>query len=106
MQAFSPAQAKEYKAKQIPQWLLNAVNDLLVEKYGNGRHIHIKKDDVINRALAEAAKFGVDINRRGIIDFGYLDFESVYEARGWKVTYHSPDYTESFDQYYEFVAKD
>lgn len=105
MNAFSPAETQAQKAKQIPQWFLNVVNDLLVEKYNTSQRITIKKDEIIERALKEAYNVNVDITRKGIFDFGYLNFESVYEARGWKVTYHSPDYTESYDSYFEFKAK-
>lgn len=106
MSALSPKELKGKKAESIPQWFINAVNDLLVEGYvGPRRSITITQDDIIKRALEEAAKHDVSITRQQIFDFGYINFEPVYESKGWKITYERPDYTETRPSYFVFKEK-
>lgn len=105
MRALSPQEIKEKKAESIPQWFLNAVNDLLIQKYdGPNRTIIINQDDIIELALANAYKIGEAQTRADLFNKGYLSFEGAYESRGWKVEYDPPGIGDNYKSHYKFKA--
>lgn len=111
---FSPLEAATAKKNVVPEELISAINQLLSERYKSGRGcILILSSEILE--LAESL-----ISARGIGDCqsrsssfptsewfkkGYMDFEPIYEAEGWIVKHTKPDYTESFEPYYEFTPK-
>lgn len=38
-------------------------------------------------------------------DQGWMDFEPIYEAQGWKVQYDKPGWDETYDAFFEFKEK-
>ncbi len=112
VKAISPAEAGGNKVNVLPKELVEAINLLITEKYrGAGKSFTIKAKDIIAKAESLLPPGDGDYTGgegRAHIDWygkGFMDFEPIYEAQGWKVGYTSPDYTESFDSYYEFTAK-
>lgn len=107
---FSPAEAASAKKGAVPQELIQAINQLLAERIkSNGRSITIKAHEIVSLAESLMSNDG-DYTSRTIpkiswYDKGFMDFEPIYEAEGWKISYTRPDYTESFDSYYEFTPK-
>lgn len=104
IQPFSPAEAKAAKASALPKELIQAVNELLAERYKDRGDIHIKLKDVkarCRRILGIDEMFSDD-NPINIWPEGVWDFESVYGQFGWTVSYDSPGYNESYDGYYIF----
>ena len=104
IQPFSPAEAKAAKASALPKELIQAVNELLAERYNDRGDIHITLKDVKARCRQI---LGIDEMFSGIDPMnswvhGVWDFEPVYEKAGWKVSYDGPCYNESYDGYYIF----
>jgi hypothetical protein len=107
MKAFSPAEAKGNKINVVPKELLQAVNELLSERYVDYGEIHIKLKDVKARCKKI---LGVDEMFSGINPMdswpeGVWDFEPIYRQAGWKVSYDNPGYNESYDGFYIFNQK-
>lgn len=105
---FSPAEAKDAKSSHLPRELLQAVNELLAERYKDYGSIHIKLKDV--KARCEKI-LGIDEMFSGVSPMdawpeGVWDFEPVYRKAGWRVNYDGPGYDESYDGYYIFDQKD
>jgi len=106
IQPVSPRGVAEHKLANLPPVVIKIVNDLLSAACDgkNGiYHATVKKDDIVTRIKQELGDtfMGKPIND-AIKEGGWLNFEPIFEKAGWKVEYHSPDYTESFPSYYKF----
>lgn len=106
MPAFSPDDLKIEKAKSIPQWFLNIINDLLVKNYnGPNKSITLYQDDIIDSVLASAEAKAEGMTRNEIFNSGYINFEAAYENVGWNVTYDKPSYDDNYKAYFKFSPK-
>lgn len=85
------------KAKTIPDIIIKTVNELLIKNYSNGKAI-IMQSEIVDIVSADPN----GISRTDIFNNNYLDFEDVYRAIGWKVTYDEPVYYESYEPYFIF----
>lgn len=107
---FTPAEAKAQKVFALPPELIKAVNELLAERYVDRGVIHIKLIDLKARCrkiiLAENLQMSSITDPLASWDQSVWDFEPVYRQHGWKVSYDSPAYNESYDGYYIFEKKD
>ncbi len=101
----TPQEAKAQKLLIIPNYIIEAVNELLIKHLSSGRAI-ILRDAIIYAAymrwLECSGSANFDFFKKNLYDNHFLDFEDIYISAGWKVTYHRPDYTEFYDPYYEF----
>lgn len=85
----------------IPSAVIQAVNELLKENYRGIGGAHIRQKDIVIRALQiDESLVETDIYKKK-----YLDIETLYEKSGWKVSYDSPAYNESYDAYFVFKKK-
>ena len=104
---FSPEEAKNAKASALPKELLQAVNELLTERYKDHGGIIIKLKDIKERCKKI---LGIDEMFSGVDPMdswpdGIWDIEPVYRLAGWKVSWDGPGYNESYDGYFEFSRK-
>lgn len=90
-QAFSPDDAVRAKAAVIPAFVIEAVNQLLAERF-NGKGCIIKQSEVVARATQICSAAGNEPLASRFYSGNWLDFEPLYEQRGWKVTYDKPGY--------------
>ena len=88
--------------KIIPDYVFEAVNDLLMENYRGTGSVNIKQDAIIAKILVNP---NTTITRKELFDKHYMDFESVYRDYGWKVFYDKPAYDENYDAYFTFSAE-
>lgn len=99
---FTPADVVENKKHCIPDEVIEAVNELLTEKYVNdSRTITIKQKEIVERVLEKMPH----LDRDELFSKHYMDFEPVFRENGWDVYYDSPAYCESYDAYFKFTAK-
>jgi hypothetical protein len=100
-----PEDITELKLNQIPDEIINAVNELIVEKW-DGSRATIKQDEIINRYLSAIIsgynEEDFQIKRHEIFDKHYMDFEEIYRNAGWKVEYGRPAYNESYEPFFIF----
>lgn len=89
-----------------PDFVIEAVNTLLKEKYkhATGKAVLIQ-DEVVEAILSAAEKNGQGLPRHTLFDTGWLDFEHLYEQSGWKVVYDKPGYCETYGANYTFTKK-
>lgn len=98
--AITPAEALAQAVSNIPDEVLQAVNEKLIAKISpNSSYVTIKQDEIVNRVLE---LMNIERNQ---FNFNWLDFESIYEKQGWKVEYDKPSYGDSFDAYFKFQYK-
>jgi hypothetical protein len=104
----SPQKAQEAKAFSIPEYVIAAVNELLVKKVhptANVQHVVLKQDTVVEAIIAKAAEGGLDVTAQYLFDEHYLDFEALFSSAGWRVVYDKPGYNESYEAFWKFDSK-
>jgi hypothetical protein len=97
----TPNEIVENLDKIIPKAIIEAVNQLLTEKYRGNGEVTIKQKDIIERACSLDDTLTSDI----VFKNKYLDFEDLYRKNGWKVSYDKPAYNETYEPYFKFEAK-
>ena len=104
IKAVSPSEARGAKSKYTPPEIIEAVNELLSQHYRpNG--IVIKQKDIIALARAKMATNESPNANSDFFSQGWMDFEPIYEAQGWKVRYDKPGWDENYDAFFEFKEK-
>lgn len=100
MKPISPSEVAELKQKVFPDFVIEAFNNCIARKF-KGRTATIMQNEV----LAEIIKLCPhEIDNHYIFKNSWLDVEDVYRKNGWKVTYDSPGYCESYEPSFEFTV--
>ena len=95
----TPEQAEERFVKRIPDVIIDAVNELIVENWSPiTKKATIKQDEILERVKGT-------VPRNEVFKNNWLDIEDIYRAQGWTVHYEKPAYCEDFDAYFEFSEK-
>jgi hypothetical protein len=95
----TPEEAHEKKASTIPDFVIEAFNELIAENF-NGKSSTVGQSDVIDRITTKNS-----IERHVIFRNNWLDVESVYEQSGWSVVYDKPGYNETYEATFTFTKK-
>lgn len=96
----SPTEVESTKSNTIPDVVITAVNNLLVNKYGEGFAV-LSQRDIVNEIL----RLDENLTRREIFDNNMLDFENVFRRSGWSIVYDKPGYNESYEPFFTFRKK-
>lgn len=83
----------------FPPKVIETWNKMIAKTFDGGT-AHIGQNDIVNELM-----MAMNCSRSTVFDEKWLFVEEIYRAEGWKVWYESPDYTESFDPYFEFSKK-
>lgn len=86
------------KDKEIPSFVINAFNILIIKNLHNGEAIIIQ-DEVIAKILQLH-----DTTRERIFENRWLDVESTFRAYGWNVEYDKHGYNESHNAIFKFTS--
>lgn len=78
----------------VPDFVIEAVNELLIERLGDKRYLMLKLGEVRNAIIKHSSTDAFDKR--------WLDFEPLFQKSGWKVSYDGPGYNESYEGFYEF----
>lgn len=92
-----PSEVAERQAEVFPGEVIQVVNELLLNR-GGGKQVVIKQRDIVKRLVA------LGIKEKDIYQNHWLDFEPMYRAAGWKVSYDKPGYNEPGEAYFLFEA--
>lgn len=102
MKPFSPTEVAKKAGNNIPAYVIEAVNNLLVKGYRPHGEIVLAQCDIIKeirRVSREPIKSDI------LFDNGWMDFEPVFRKEGWRVTYDQPGYNETYEPTYKFSKK-
>jgi hypothetical protein len=103
MSAIRPEEIAAAKTRYFPEYVFDAFNQLLTEKYiSSSQSVTIRQDDVITLMINLAGGTEV-ISRDDIFKRGYLNIEEVYRSSGWEVDYDKPAYNEDYPATYKFT---
>lgn len=94
----TPEEAKKSIIKSFPDYIIESVNELIVENRRGVGSITILREDVIKRIQSKK-----DVSRGYLFDNKFLDFEEIYKDQGWHVNYDQPCQGEDFKAYYQFT---
>lgn len=100
MKPLSPKEVVNKAQTEIPDCVIEAVNNLLIKKCRDGRAT-ILQDDIVK----EIERIKPSVNRHDLFDNGWMDFEPVFRKSGWTVTYDSPAYCEDYAASFTFKRK-
>lgn len=96
MKAISPNEAKELHVVEIPDSMIEVVNELLVKHVNpnsNNQYFSITQKEVIDLYVA---RFGEKPK------WEWLNFEPIYKKQGWNVEYDRPGFNESYGAFWRF----
>ena len=95
----TPAEAKSLKI--IPDFIFDAVNNLITEKLDSNMKAVIRENDIVGKIISTTSC----CDRSKIYANHWLDFEEHYRKAGWIVVYHSPAYCENYESFFTFTQK-
>lgn len=93
-----PSDIASIKQDIIPAAVFDAYNELIAMNYNGGSALVYQADVV---ALIKEKMNLPD----GTFQAAWLNVEDVYEEAGWKVSYDSPGYNESYKAHFIFRGK-
>lgn len=99
VEPISPSDVKKF----IPDFIIETVNKLIVEKW-DGEKAIILQDDIMDIVSSNDPDIDKP-SRREVFDKGWLDFEPLYRERGWNVEYDKPGYNEFYKANFIFKLK-
>lgn len=85
------------KLKVIPDYVIEAVNNIIVKKYAKSGFV-FKLQDVVDYIVQHNS----EITPEHLYANKHLDFEDVYRAQGWEVEFDNPGYNETYDAHFKF----
>ena len=98
IEPIAPDDVQEVKNSQIPDYIIEAFNELIVEKW-NMSSSRVLQKDAMSRALEKAPE---GVTSQEIYANKWFDVEPLFRSKGWKVKYDKPAYCESYAASYEF----
>jgi hypothetical protein len=102
----TPREAKTASINNIPSFVIDAFNKLIVANM-QGRYSTIKQDDVvaeISKAIDRSDNASPGFVRDQVFKNKWLDVEDLYKKAGWSVYYDKPAYNESYPATFSFTA--
>ena len=99
----SPAEA-EANYKILPE-VVQAVNELITEKYKGKGSFTLMQNEVINRIMKFCKANKTKMTREKLFDEHHMDFETYFEKEGWKIIYDKPGYNETYEASFKFTPK-
>jgi hypothetical protein len=92
---------REQKISNIPDFVVEVVNELIIKNYcENTKTSLVKQDDILNVIVTRGLS-----TRMTMFENNYLDIEPLFESFGWCVKYDKPGYCESYPATFEFKRK-
>ncbi len=91
-----PDEINGTKLHSIPSQVIEAFNELITQKYNEGRAV-VKQDDVIRLIQIKMGR-----SRENIFSEGLLNVEGIFREAGWKVEYDKPGYNETYPATFTF----
>lgn len=97
----SPDEVADKARASIPDFVIEAVNNLLQKELTQG-YATLRQDEVVKEIMRLAPE---GTKQQEIFDNKWLDFEPVFEKAGWSVDYDNPGYNESYEPTFDFKDK-
>ena len=94
-----PISPKELsQTKELHPDIVSIFNEILTERFSEGKIVTIFQEEVIERFLSRNEGFEKSL----LFTNHMLDIEPFYRKEGWKVSFDRPGYSESYKAFWEF----
>lgn len=103
MSAMSPSEVLKNRKTDIPEFVFDAVNELLSENISSEGTCKLYQEEILGRVLQNCEH---TYTSQFIYNNNCLDFEDEYNQNGWNVTYVKSPYYETGHSYFDFSCKD
>jgi hypothetical protein len=97
-----PNEVVSIKLDNIPDELIEAINELIVKKW-DGYSAVVLQEDIEKLFLKKYPN--VKEAKKKMYEEHWMDFEDIFRKEGWSVKFDKPGYDESYDAYFEFKPK-
>lgn len=97
--AITPQEAQNSVGADIPDFVIECFNKMILQKYRDGKSTVYVKEVVkkIRELMQGEAEYRYSSE--------WLDVEPVFERAGWSVLYSKPAYNETGESYFVFTAR-
>jgi len=98
MKPLSPSEAQKAFNKNLPDFVIESANELIVENLDTNGGASF---------TFEALKVRIDTKKPDDVPWNkkWLDIEDAFKAAGWKVVADSPGYNETYKGHFKFSPK-
>lgn len=104
IQPITPEEAFEQNRAEIPDFVIEIVNELLAKRYSaRGQTVTIRQDELVKLIMEKG-----DIPKEQesvVFEKRYLDFEDLYDKTGWDVSFNKPSIDNSYKAFFKFRPK-
>ena len=97
----SPKEARQSKESSLPDFVLQAFNELISENLSGGAAT-VTQEEAVVRIQQKAKEVRRKVSREDIFKNDWLDIEGVFERAGWSVEFDKPAYNETYDGFFTF----
>lgn len=106
----TPAEARQQALDSIPEFVIEAVNKMIVKNMSpNSDEVTILQDEIIDQIEIEGERMQAwktgGFKRGRVFNEHWLDFENIFRQAGWNVEYDKPAYCEDYKANFKFKAK-
>lgn len=102
VEPISPQKVTKLKEKTIPPPVIEAFNDMIVQRF-DGRKSSFLQKEVVSLIMK---KMGIPKTAEGMVyQKHWLDVEDVFKQKGWHVEYDKPAYNETYEASFTFKAR-
>lgn len=95
----SPKEAMGHCYGNIPSEVIDTWNKMIVKKLSNGTAV-IRQAEIVKAICKEMSVKPIFIYAQR-----WLDIETLYRKRGWKVEYDKPGYNETYEPTFTFTME-
>lgn len=100
----TPAEAKQQRQANIPDFVFDVVNKLLVDRLNGVGNAVIYQDDIAKAIRGHEEYLAYDEPRPDIYAHGWMDFEPHYRRSGWNVEYERSAYYDTSPSLFRFSS--
>jgi hypothetical protein len=100
--------------KDVPSFVIKVINRMLAERYSGAGAVMLMQKEVIESILCEwpdeylSGEVSTErgARRSALFSRGMLDFEPMFEKKGWVVKYDKPAYWENYEPSWKFSSRE
>ena len=100
----TPKEAKKTKLEVIPDFVIQAFNELIVKNLNSYGSSSFKQKDLVDIIMKSSSQDN-GFTRDDVYSNHWLDVENLYRDLGWNVQYDKPGYNENYEAFFEFSEK-
>jgi hypothetical protein len=102
MKPLTPKEAFQKKLENVPAFVIEAINSLIVKNIDLSGTSVVKQNELLQEIVTKSSG---NASSEEALRMGWLDLEPLYESYGWNVSYDKPGYCDSYEPSFTFTEK-